>query len=139
MNDLLKVPKCFYRTSIKALVFDNEKRFLLCLEKSGVWELPGGGLDFGEMPEECLARELNEEMGVEVMHVNKRPSYFVSSSTSNGTWKTMVVYEAKVRNLNFKQSDECLEIRFFTKDEAKNLNIFEATKEFLKVFDPNNH
>jgi 8-oxo-dGTP pyrophosphatase MutT (NUDIX family) len=32
----------------------------------GTWWLPGGGLEFGESPEQCLVREFMEETGLEV-------------------------------------------------------------------------
>jgi 8-oxo-dGTP pyrophosphatase MutT (NUDIX family) len=139
------MPNCYYRVSAKAMILDEQKRFLLTLEAKGWWELPGGGLDFGESPQKCLAREIKEEMGLEVTHINEQPSYFVSSLNTNtklnknGIWFCNIIYEVTVKDLNFTPSDECIKIQFFTKEEAMKENLFSNVSEFVKIYKPDNH
>ena len=45
-DNIPNIPNCYYRVSVKALITDNEGKFLLIRENVGKWELPGGGLDF---------------------------------------------------------------------------------------------
>ncbi|OGY85248.1 MAG: hypothetical protein A3F54_00060 [Candidatus Kerfeldbacteria bacterium RIFCSPHIGHO2_12_FULL_48_17] len=133
------IPKAYYRTSIKALVLDKNKKFLLCLEDNGKWELPGGGLDFGEKPHDGLRREIKEEMGIEVTDIAERPAYFVTAKISEKYgWKANVIYETQLKNLKFTPSDECLEIRFFSAEEAAKENLYPIVKEFIKVYKPEN-
>lgn len=108
-------------------------------ENNGLWEFPGGGLDFGEKPFECLAREMKEEAGLVATSISKQPSYFVTALNIDGKWKSNVFYETKVRDLNFTPSDECVELRFFTKEEALREKLYPVVKEFIKEFNPDNH
>jgi len=139
-NNNLNIPNSFYRISVKALILDEKKRFLLTLEDNGAWELPGGGLDFNETSQECLIREIKEEMGIDVISINKNPSYFITVQHSKGKhWIANIVYEVVVKNLNFTPSDECVEARFFNKEEALKEKLFPNVTEFIKLYNPNSH
>ena len=52
-----------------AVSIDGEGRILLCRlspdeVEPGAWTLPGGGIEFGEHPDEAVLRELEEESGL---------------------------------------------------------------------------
>lgn len=108
-------------------------------EDSGYWDLPGGGLDFGESPQTCLTRELEEEAGFQISSMAARPAYFASGLNLEKIWKTIICHKTTVKHLNFRRSKECLEIRFFTKEEALNEKLYPITKEWLKEYKSENH
>ncbi|HHY09929.1 MAG TPA: (deoxy)nucleoside triphosphate pyrophosphohydrolase [Firmicutes bacterium] len=53
-----------------AAIIVQDERVLLCQRKEGAlagkWEFPGGKLEKDETPEECLVREIKEELDIEI-------------------------------------------------------------------------
>ncbi len=131
----MEVPKCFYRVSVKGLVLDEtETRFLLSQEESGTWELPGGGLDWGEDPQDALKREIKEETGIEVISIDETPCYFFTFQNRKDIWLSNVVYRVVLKNLEFSPSEECIDLKFFSPEEVKSLDAFSNVKIFAKMF-----
>ncbi len=137
----MEIKNCFYRVSVKALVLNETRdKFLICKEEDGTWELPGGGLDWGSAPQEDLVREIDEEMGVGVIWVAEHPSYFITGQTLNlKIWVVNVMYEAKLSSLDFKASDECVEIRFVNKEDIHELDVFPTVRKLSEMFNPELH
>lgn len=59
-NDAYRFP-----VSVKGIVVRDDTVVLL-RNRRDEWELPGGKLEVGESPERCVAREIDEELGLDV-------------------------------------------------------------------------
>ncbi|MER8695681.1 (deoxy)nucleoside triphosphate pyrophosphohydrolase [Mesorhizobium opportunistum] len=84
MNDLASTGKRLLLVAACALV-DTDGRVLLAQrppgkQLAGLWEFPGGKVEPGETPEQCLIRELQEEIGIETEIPCLAPLTFASHS-----------------------------------------------------------
>ncbi|MBZ9718737.1 MULTISPECIES: (deoxy)nucleoside triphosphate pyrophosphohydrolase [Mesorhizobium] len=84
MNDVVIAGKRLLLVAACALV-DADGRVLLAQrpqgkQLAGLWEFPGGKVEPGETPEQCIIRELHEEIGIETDIPCLAPLTFASHS-----------------------------------------------------------
>ena len=84
MNDVVNAGKRLLLVAACALV-DADGRVLLAQrpegkQLAGLWEFPGGKVEPGETPEQCIIRELHEEIGIETDIPCLAPLTFASHS-----------------------------------------------------------
>ncbi len=80
-HDLEKNPTL---TVVAAALLDGAGRILLQQRApgramAGLWEFPGGKVEDGELPEAALARELREELGIDIEAADFVPACFASA------------------------------------------------------------
>jgi ADP-ribose pyrophosphatase YjhB (NUDIX family) len=103
-----------------ALLVDSEGRVLLTRRArdpgEGLWDLPGGFLEEGEDALATLARELREELGVEV-----EPGRLVGSLPDRygdgGPWTINFYWEGRIASGEPVPADDVADARWFPRDE----------------------
>ncbi len=101
----------------------------------GFWSLPGGYMDAGEMPQQALARELLEEVGVE-MAVEPLPmGIFLLQS---GGTRTGIVLAFRARVLPGapapQPGDDVTEVRWFAAGSLPDDLAFDSTRSLLNAW-----
>lgn len=121
--------KCFYRVSLKAVITNDKGEVLLVREQNNpAWNLPGGGLDYGEDDYTALKRELYEEVGYtgefSFTPVATRPMFLDAKQA----WQLWIVYRVHPETFDFSVGHEADEIAFMDlkaiKDERPNVYKF---------------
>ncbi len=136
-------PNCFYRVNVKGLFVRGGKVMLLkeAPEKSGMWELPGGGVEFGEKMHDALRREIEEETGLKVKSISRNSVYvwpWKHENARNMEWyySLVVAFRIELESLDFKATESCEEIGFFSKEELGTIELCGQTNGLLDVFSP---
>ena len=122
------------RIQVAAGLIEQDRRFLVARRKAGVhlgglWEFPGGKREFHESLEECLRRELREELGIAITP----PVLFTALRH---------VYPDKTVELHFflctvesgtPQALDCAELRWATPEELPALDFPEADRSVIEL------
>jgi 8-oxo-dGTP diphosphatase len=104
----------------------------------GVWELPGGGLEFGETPQETGVRETSEETGILVGQENLRLAaccaYTLKGSECE-SHRVHVIYETNLSApLNVKHSQEHVTYKWVRDLAAiRDLNMITEIREVISA------
>ncbi len=93
----------------------------------GLWEFPGGKLESGETVEECIKREILEELGIEIV-VGARLTTIDYTYTHYRV--TLMVHHCKHLS-GVPQPLECDEIRWVTLDELDSYSFPQANTQII--------
>lgn len=119
---------------VTAAIIHNDGKLLICQRPKGkrcemLWEFPGGKIEAGETPEECLMRECHEELGVtiETEQLLQKVEYEYPENTVN-----IRFYICKL----IVGEPTCIEhndMRWCTLDEILELPLCPADKKMLEL------
>jgi len=93
------------------------------------WEFPGGKLEPGESPEECLRRELKEELGLDARigrFIGGFPFHSASLSIE------LLAYQASIQEGDFVLTDHD-EVRWVRPDELPSFNFTRPDFPLVRV------
>ena len=116
------------RVGCSATIFDEGRQKVLLTRRqdNGLWCLPGGHMEPGESVEECCAREVFEETGLQVRVVRlsgvySNPNQLVIYRDGNQAHFVVMNFEVEVMGGELGLSDETSEAGYFSLTEIESL------------------
>ena len=118
-----------FHITVKGIVVFKQKVLLMkrvrpSSDGLGYWELPGGGLEYGETPHEALIRELKEETGLDLLDVNNdytiEKTYLSPGMTDESIALVFCTCDGEL-NKDGLEDDEDIEAILVSKEEARKI------------------
>lgn len=116
-----------------AVIWNDQSKILIDMRRpeglmGGLWEFPGGKIELGETVEECIKREIREELGIEI-EVGEH--LITIDYTYSHFSVTLNVYHCRYLT-GIPQPLECAQIRWVSLDE---LDQFPFPKANFQIID----
>jgi 8-oxo-dGTP diphosphatase len=122
-----------HSVKVTAAIIENQGKVLIARRGpgdplAGKWELPGGKVELGESPEQCLARELQEEFNL-LVSVDE----FVGTRTHRYDHLTIDLLVYRVRRISGDPVAQVhAEFRWAAPDELKHFEFAPADMPFVR-------
>lgn len=115
-----------------AVIWNDQKQILIDRRRpegamGGLWEFPGGKIEPGETVEECIQREIDEELGV-VIEVGEH--LITIDHTYTHLRVTLTVHHCHLLT-GVPQPLECEEIRWVSLDELEQFAFPQANSQII--------
>jgi len=118
-----------FPVSVKGVLLIQDKVVLLQNERDE-WELPGGKLELDEDPESCVAREIEEELGL-IVSVGTILDTWVYH-IADGVVVLIITYGCKPKPSEISHSSEHKAVGLFSLDEINGLNMPDGYKKSIR-------
>ena len=123
---------------VGAAIFNNEGKLFITLRgkkannERGTWEIPGGGVEFGETLEHALKREMKEEYDIEIEVIELLGIFDHIIPDDKQHWVSPSYICKIVKGTpRIVEPDKCSELGWFSLAEAKKLKLSLITQNDL--------
>ena len=101
--------------------------------ESQTWSLPGGKIELGESPEDCVIREVLEETGLKITHLKFKGLITFIDEEKTST-QIILTYVALNYDGNIKSSTEGIP-EWVNRDQIHQLNFWRNDKEIINLIE----
>jgi len=106
----------------RALILYNNKILLARNINTNYWSLPGGKIALPESPEECILRELIEELNLSDLEIGYKLGEYISKN--EGKRDTVHIFVIRLNSLRFQKQWELEDAQWFELDNLpKNISL----------------